>query len=62
MIRNFLSLSDAGPDGIAAMLADALDRKVRAQRLAEGQSPTPMRRSPATRWRWCSKRTRPARG
>jgi ornithine carbamoyltransferase len=24
---NFLSLSDAGPDGIAAMLADALDRK-----------------------------------
>ena len=27
MTRNFLSLSDAGPDGIAAMLADALDRK-----------------------------------
>ncbi|MEN2785876.1 ornithine carbamoyltransferase [Sphingomonas qilianensis] len=25
--RNFLDLSDAGPDGIAAMLADALDRK-----------------------------------
>ena len=28
MTRHFLSLSDAGPDGIAAMLADALDRKV----------------------------------
>ena len=27
MIRHFLSLSDAGADGIAAMLADALDRK-----------------------------------
>ena len=27
MIRHFLSLADAGPDGIAAMLADALDRK-----------------------------------
>ena len=26
-MRHFLSLSDAGPDGIAAMLADALDRK-----------------------------------
>ena len=26
-MRNFLSLSDAGPDGVAAMLADALDRK-----------------------------------
>lgn len=26
-IRHFLNLSDAGPDGIAAMLADALDRK-----------------------------------
>jgi ornithine carbamoyltransferase len=26
-IRHFLSLSDAGADGIAAMLADALDRK-----------------------------------
>src|ERR1700709_2605817 len=26
-IRHFLDLSDAGPDGIAAMLADALDRK-----------------------------------
>lgn len=25
--RNFLSLSDAGPDGVAAMLADAIDRK-----------------------------------
>ena len=25
--RHFLSLSDAGPDGVAAMLADALDRK-----------------------------------
>ena len=25
--RHFLSLSDAGADGIAAMLADALDRK-----------------------------------
>lgn len=27
MIRHFLNLSDAGPDGIAAILADALDRK-----------------------------------
>ncbi|MFC3582079.1 ornithine carbamoyltransferase [Sphingomonas hylomeconis] len=27
MTRHFLDLSDAGPDGIAAMLADALDRK-----------------------------------
>jgi ornithine carbamoyltransferase len=27
MIRNFLSLTDAGTDAIAAMLADALDRK-----------------------------------
>ena len=26
-MRHFLALSDAGPDGIAAMLADALDRK-----------------------------------
>ena len=26
-MRNFLSLSDAGPEGVAAMLADALDRK-----------------------------------
>ena len=26
-MRHFLNLSDAGPDGIAAMLADALDRK-----------------------------------
>jgi len=26
-VRHFLSLSDAGPDGIAAILADALDRK-----------------------------------
>ena len=27
MIRHFINLSDAGPDGVAAMLADALDRK-----------------------------------
>ena len=27
MTRHFLSLSDAGPDGLAAILADALDRK-----------------------------------
>ncbi|HEX8554958.1 MAG TPA: ornithine carbamoyltransferase, partial [Sphingomonas sp.] len=27
LARHFLNLSDAGPDGIAAMLADALDRK-----------------------------------
>ena len=27
MTRNFLNLADAGPDGIAAMIADALDRK-----------------------------------
>src|SRR3546814_11398446 len=26
-MRHFLSLSDAGPDGVAAMLAAALDRK-----------------------------------
>jgi ornithine carbamoyltransferase len=26
-LRHFLNLSDAGPDGVAAMLADALDRK-----------------------------------
>src|ERR1700712_2509522 len=26
-LRHFLNLADAGPDGIAAMLADALDRK-----------------------------------
>ncbi len=26
-VRHFLSLSDAGPDGVAAILADALDRK-----------------------------------
>ena len=27
MMRHFLNLSDAGADGVAAMLADALDRK-----------------------------------
>ena len=27
MTRHFLNLSDAGPDGVAAMLADAIDRK-----------------------------------
>jgi len=27
MVRHFLNLSDAGPDGIAAILADAIDRK-----------------------------------
>jgi ornithine carbamoyltransferase len=27
MTRHFLDLSDAGPDGVAAMLADAIDRK-----------------------------------
>ena len=27
MTRNFLNLSDAGGDAIAAMLADAMDRK-----------------------------------
>ena len=27
MMRHFLNLSDAGPDGVAAILADALDRK-----------------------------------
>ena len=27
MVRHFLSLSDAGPDGVAAMIADAIDRK-----------------------------------
>ncbi len=36
MTRHFLNLSDAGGDAMAAMLADALDRK--AARIAAGSS------------------------
>ena len=38
MIRHFLNLSDAGPDGIAAMLADALDRKVARAGWSKGKA------------------------
>ncbi|HEU0044115.1 ornithine carbamoyltransferase [Sphingomonas sp.] len=38
MPRHFLSLSDAGPDGIAAMLADALDRKFARQGWPKGRA------------------------
>lgn len=37
MNRHFLSLGDAGPDAIAAMIADALDRKAARKSLARGQ-------------------------
>ena len=37
-MRHFLSLSDAGPDGIAAMLADALDRKAARQGWPKGRA------------------------
>ena len=37
MTRHFLSLSDAGADGIAAMLADALDRKAARQGWPKGK-------------------------
>ena len=36
--RNFLDLSDAGPDGIAAMLNDALDRKAARASFAKGRA------------------------
>ncbi|MBW4329829.1 ornithine carbamoyltransferase [Stakelama sp. CBK3Z-3] len=35
-MRNFLNLSDAGGDGVAAILADALDRKVARASLPKG--------------------------
>ncbi len=37
MTRHFLNLSDAGPDGIAAMTADALDRKAARAGFAKGR-------------------------
>ena len=37
-IRHFLNLTDAGPDGIAAMLADALDRKGARQGWPKGRA------------------------
>jgi ornithine carbamoyltransferase len=37
-VRNFLDLSDAGPDGIAAMLADALDRKAARAGFPKGRA------------------------
>jgi ornithine carbamoyltransferase len=37
-MRHFLSLSDAGPDGIAAMLADALDRKAARSGFPKGRA------------------------
>ena len=36
MIRHFLNLADAGPDGVAAMLADALTRKAARAGLPKG--------------------------
>jgi ornithine carbamoyltransferase len=39
-VRHFLSLSDAGPDGIAAMLADALDRKAARAGWPKGRADT----------------------
>ena len=39
-MRHFLSLSDAGPDGIAAMLADALDRKAARAGWPKGRADT----------------------
>ena len=38
MTRHFLSLSDAGADGIAAMLADALDRKAAREGWPKGRA------------------------
>src|SRR5436305_203610 len=35
-IRHFLNLSDAGADGVAAMLADAIDRKAARVGLPKG--------------------------
>ena len=37
-MRNFLDLSDAGPDGIAAMLNDALDRKAARAGFPKGKA------------------------
>jgi len=36
--RHFLNLTDAGPDGIAAMLADALDRKAARASFTKGRA------------------------
>lgn len=38
MTRHFLNLSDAGPDGIAAILADALDRKAARAGWSKGKA------------------------
>jgi ornithine carbamoyltransferase len=38
MTRHFLNLTDAGADGIAAMLADALDRKAARAGLPKGRA------------------------
>lgn len=38
MIRHFLNLSDAGMDGIAAMIADSLDRKAARKIFAKGRA------------------------
>lgn len=38
MMRHFLDLSDAGPDGIAAMLADAIDRKAARKGWPKGKA------------------------
>ena len=38
MIRHFLNLSDAGADGVAAILADALDRKVARKGWPKGKA------------------------
>jgi len=38
VIRHFLNLSDAGPDGVAAMLADALDRKAARKGWSKGRA------------------------
>jgi ornithine carbamoyltransferase len=40
MTRHFLNLSDAGPDGIAAMIADALDRKAARAGFTKGRVDT----------------------
>ena len=37
-LRHFLNLTDAGPDGIAAMLADALDRKAARAGFTKGRA------------------------
>ncbi len=37
MVRHFLNLADAGGDAVAAMLADALDRKAARRTLPKGQ-------------------------